>query len=160
MRSSPIFKKVEVVFQLVWPKRNTPPGTWNIRVAWTLAVFAWRWDPKAIHPIICGPPRSPLVRGIPWSTTIPRESDIPGNFPFTGGGCNASIRCNARGLILDLKVGLTPKKMFSVKENQTICVNGQNKNTSLYDPIPLVTHALYNSLPQENRYCNSQNSHE
>ena len=26
------------------------------------------------------------------------------NLPFTGGGCNSSIGCNARGLILDLIV--------------------------------------------------------
>ena len=32
-----------------------------------------------------------------------KNSDIQGHLPSTGGRCNASIGCNARGLILDLK---------------------------------------------------------
>ena len=31
-----------------------------------------------------------------------KNSDIQGHLPSTGGECNASIGCNARGLILDL----------------------------------------------------------
>ena len=52
--------------------------------------------PWAIHPMVCGPPRSPLVKGnghprIPWSTTT-LEKVISQNFPLywweRGGGHN------------------------------------------------------------------------
>ena len=78
-------------------------GTWNIRVAWTLAVFAWRWDTGQSTPQYVDPPEPPGPGQLHCLSKSHKNSDIHGHLPFTGGGCNASIGCNARGLILDLK---------------------------------------------------------
>ena len=34
-------------------------GTWNISDAWTLAVFAWRWDTGQSTPQFVDPPDAP-----------------------------------------------------------------------------------------------------
>ena len=52
-----------------------------------LAVGPW-----AIHPTICGPPKGPLVRGIPWPTTILKRKVInPKTSPLLAAGAMPAL---------------------------------------------------------------------
>ena len=68
-----------------------------------------------------------------YHSKFKKNNEIQGHIPFTGGGCNASIGCNARGLILDFKKGFYSHKMFTFqrKANQTMYVNGHSVNIKL-----------------------------